>query len=109
MSIKERVAKSYKSTILRRRKQLKDVQPPSTYDVYTSNMTSRAMRQTFMLSHPQPKRRSDDDPPLKPKDLQMPCNLNNPLQDYSLRLATQHTAQNPFRVKQMRVSSVLKD
>lgn len=34
-SIKERVWKNHKATMARRRRQLKEVAPPSTYEIYT--------------------------------------------------------------------------
>lgn len=51
-SIKERVWKSHAQMRNRRRKQLRDVQPPSTYDIYTMNQTSKALRNSFQLVSP---------------------------------------------------------
>lgn len=46
-SIKERVWKTHKSTFLRRKKQLKEFAPPSTFEIYTTNQHSKMLRRNF--------------------------------------------------------------
>lgn len=59
-SIKERVWKKHKQTMLRRKKQQKDLAPPNTWEVYTMNQTSKQMRNSFFLSPINPKKASVD-------------------------------------------------
>ncbi len=107
-SIKERVWKKHKQTQIRRRKIIKDVAPPSTYEIYTTNYTSRSIRNSFQLATPVAKP-VDADPsnPGKTQYIYTPLNLRNPLVDMSLKLAMSHTAKNPFRINQKAVKSMI--
>ena len=43
----------------------------------------------------------------KPKLETIPCNLRNPLQDYSLKTAKATTeTKNPFKLKQMKITAM---
>jgi hypothetical protein len=108
-SIKERVWKKHKQTLQRRKKQLKEVAPPNTWEVYTMNQASRTLRSSFFLSPINQKKKGEDKPEGMPKISQpkTPLSLHNPLADYSLRLAMSHTPKNPFRLNQKRVNSVV--
>jgi hypothetical protein len=46
-SIKERVYKTHTAKLLRRKRQLKEFAPPSTYEIYTTNQHSRFLRSNF--------------------------------------------------------------
>lgn len=86
----------------RRRRQLKEVAPPSTFEIYTMAQTSRAIRNQFTLVSPkQPKLDPNLDPSQqKPQTAFTPCNLRNPLQDYSMSKALSLSQTgNPFKVK----------
>ena len=101
-SIKERVWKNHKAQMNRRRRQVKEFAPPSTYEIYTMSQTSRAVRNSFSLVSPrQPKPDPNLDPSqIKPQTLYTPCNLRNPLQDYSIKQALNISeTKNPFKVK----------
>ncbi len=51
-SIKERVYRNHTKSYKRREKQLKDVKPPTTFEIYTMNHTSRTLRNSFTLVSP---------------------------------------------------------
>jgi len=40
-SIKERIWKKQKFTLARRKKQMKEVEPPTTFEIYMTNLNSR--------------------------------------------------------------------
>ena len=60
-SIKERVWKKHKQTLQRRKKQLKEVAPPNTWEVYTMNQASRTLRSSFFLSPINQKKKGEEE------------------------------------------------
>ena len=78
-SIKERVWKKHKQTQIRRRKIIKDVAPPSTYEIYTTNYTSRSIRNSFQLATPVAKPVDAD--PSNPGKTQTRANKSPPESD----------------------------
>lgn len=105
-SIKERVIKQHKTTFLRRKRQLKEMQPPSTSQIYSTNQASQHIKNGFTLVATK-QQKPNEDGVKKELNQTVPCNLRNPLSDYSFRLALQHTARGAFRLNQKKVTSVI--
>ena len=98
--IKERVWKKHKSTLIKRKKVLKEIAPANTWEIYNLNRNSRMIRNSFLISTPNFKSTSKESDGLVPVPKVLPrlLNLGNPFADCSLRLATSHTPKNPYRL-----------
>lgn len=85
-SIKERVWKKQRFTLTRRKKQMKEVEPPTTFEIYMTNLNSRqsSLQQQTPQSK-QPRRGATS------YSFNTPLNLRNPLMDYSFQLALAST------------------
>jgi len=85
-SIKERVWKKQRLTLTRRKKQMKEVEPPTTFEIYMTNLNSRQSSMQYQTPQSKQQRRGGTS-----YSFNTPLNLKNPLMEYSFQLALAST------------------